>query len=117
MSTGEAVLDTEKAYLLVMVVEVVGGHTLGLLAGDMSQGRDDARVVEGVHGTLCGVLDRATGHDIDQCRDRSLAYGRHPHRHPLTPSVQVACPKAVLRTFSVHYIAGRAFTKRNLCEE
>ncbi len=83
-------LDPEKAYLLVMVEDVVGGHTQALHAlilvhrpmglwdrmlrafSPETRARAIATwVVEGVHGTLCGVLERATGMDIDQCGDGS----------------------------------------------
>ncbi len=88
--TGEADLDPEKAYLLVMVADVVGGHTQALHAlipvhrpmglwdrvlrafDPETWARAIATwVVEGVHGTLCGVLERATGDDIDQCGSAS----------------------------------------------
>ncbi len=84
--TGEAALDPEKPYLLAMVADVVGGHTQALHAlipvhrpmglwdrvlrafDPETWARAAATwVVEGVHGTLCGVLERATGDDIDQC--------------------------------------------------
>ncbi len=86
VATGEADLDPEKAYLLVMVADVVGGYTQALHAlipvhrpmglwdrvlrafDPETWARAVATwVVEGVHGTLCGVLERATGDDIDQC--------------------------------------------------
>ena len=84
--TGEAALDPEKPYLLAMVADVVGGHTQALHAlipvhrpmglwdrvlrafDPETWARAAATwVVEGVHGTLCGVLERATGEDIDRC--------------------------------------------------
>ncbi len=84
--TGEAALDPEKPYLLAMVADVVGGHTQALHAlipvhrpmglwdrvlrafDPETWARAAATwVVEGVHGTLCGVLERATGDDIAQC--------------------------------------------------
>ena len=84
--TGEAALDPEKPYLLAMVADVVGGHTQALHAlipvhrpmglwdrvlrafDPETWARAAATwVVEGVHGTLCGVLEWATGDDIDQC--------------------------------------------------
>ena len=87
---GEADLNPERPYLLVMVADVEGGHTQAfhaLIPVFQSMGLWDrvlrafspetwARaaatwVIEGVHGTLCGVLERATGDDIDRCGDGS----------------------------------------------
>ncbi len=89
-ATGEAELDPERPYLLAMVADVVGGHTQAfhaLIPVHQPMGLWDrvlrafspetwARavatwVVEGVHGTLCGVLERATGDDIGQCGEGS----------------------------------------------
>lgn len=88
--TGEADLDPEKPYLLVMVADVAGGHTQALHAlipvhrpmglwdrvlrsfSPETWARAMATwLVEGAHGTLCGVLEQATGEVIDQCRDGS----------------------------------------------
>ena len=87
---GEADLDPERPYLLVMVADVADGNTQAfhaLIPVYQSMSLWDrvlrafspetwARavatwVVEGVHGTLCGVLERATGDDIGQCREGS----------------------------------------------
>ena len=78
-------LDPERAYLLVILVTDAGEsaafHTVipvhrpgGLwdrVLGALDPGlwaRAFARwVIEGVHGTLCGVVERASGADADEC--------------------------------------------------
>ncbi len=81
-------LDPERPYLLVMLavnpsagetavfyavipVHQPGGlwdRVLGALEPSR-WGRAFARwVIEGVHGTLCGVVERASGADADECR-------------------------------------------------
>ena len=81
-------LDPERPYLLVMLavnpsagetavfyavipVHQPGGlwdRVLGALKPSR-WGRAFARwVIEGVHGTLCGVVERASGEDADECR-------------------------------------------------
>ena len=42
-------------------------------------------MIEGTHGTLCGVIERASGEDGRQLRGR-LAHERHPHLAPLPTS-------------------------------
>ena len=81
-------LDPERAYLLVMLVREQGAsepHTFHAIVpvhqptglwdrviGALDPGRwakAIARwIVEGVHGTLCGVVERAVGVDADECR-------------------------------------------------
>ena len=80
-------LDPERAYLLVMVAGMADGHTKAFHAvipihepsriwdrilSALSPGRWAKAfatwVVEGTHGTLCGVVERATGEDADNCR-------------------------------------------------
>ena len=80
-------LDPERAYLLVMVAGMADGHTKAFHAvipihepsriwdrilSALSPGRWAKAfatwVVEGTHGTLCGVVERATGEGADNCR-------------------------------------------------
>ena len=80
-------LDPERAYLLVMVAGMAEGHTKAFHAvipihepsriwdrilSALSPGRWAKAfatwVVEGTHGTLCGVVERATGEGADNCR-------------------------------------------------
>ena len=83
---GQPELDAERVYVLFLVAEPQVGE-LGLFhtvvpvyqptglwdrviaAFDPSRwGRALARwIVEGVHGTLCGIVERATGADADDC--------------------------------------------------
>ena len=77
---GQEELDPNRAYLLAMVADVVGGHTqafhaiipiyrpssiwdrmLAALEPDRWARAVATWVVEGTHGTLCGVVERATG--------------------------------------------------------
>ncbi len=83
---GQEELDPNRAYLLAMVADVVGGHTQAFHAiipiyrptsiwDRMIAALDPDRwaraaatwVVEGTHGILCGVVERATGNDADNC--------------------------------------------------
>ena len=80
-------LDRDRAYLLVMLAEdedggrgdfyaIVPIHQPGRIWDKILSALDPSRwaraaarwVVEGVHGTLCGVVERATGEDADNCR-------------------------------------------------
>ena len=80
-------LDRDRAYLLVMLVEAEDGkrgdfyavipfHQPGRIWDKILSALSPARwakafagwVIEGVHGTLCGVVERASGEDADNCR-------------------------------------------------
>ncbi len=85
----QEILDPERAYLLVLMPRDLGSgeirtfyaiipvHQPGglwdrvLRAFDPGQwGRALARwTVEGVHGTLCGVVEKASGRDAEDCRE------------------------------------------------
>ena len=91
-STGQALdeqpdLDPDRAYLLVMLAEAEDGrrgdfyavvpvHEPGRIWDKILSALNPARwarafagwVIEGVHGTLCGVVERASGEDADNCR-------------------------------------------------
>ena len=77
-------LDRDRAYLLVMLAVAEGGergdfyavvpiHQSGRIWDKILSALSPARwarafagwVIEGVHGTLCGVVDRASGEDAD----------------------------------------------------
>ena len=79
-------LDRDRAYLLVMLAQsedglrgdfysVVPIHQPGRIWDKIQSALNPARwarafagwVVEGVHGTLCGVVERASGEDADNC--------------------------------------------------
>ena len=79
--------DRDRAYLLVMLVEsedgkrgdfyaVVPIHQPGRIWDKILSALNPGRwarafagwVIEGVHGTLCGVVERASGEDADNCR-------------------------------------------------
>ncbi len=81
-------LDRDRAFLLVMLVQsedgergdfyaVVPIHQPGRIWDKILAALDPGRwarafagwVVEGVHGTLCGVVERASGEDADNCRE------------------------------------------------
>ncbi len=81
-------LDRDKAYLLVMLAQsedglrgdfyaVVPIHQPGRIWDKVLAALNPGRwarafagwMVEGVHGTLCGVVERASGEDADNCRD------------------------------------------------
>ncbi len=83
-------LDRDRAYLLVMLATaedhrrgdfyaVVPIHQPGRIWDKILSALNPARwarafagwVVEGVHGTLCGVVERASGEDADNCRRES----------------------------------------------
>ena len=83
---GQEELDPNRAYLLAMVADVVGGHTtafhaiipiyrptsiwdrlIAALEPDRWARAFATWVVEGTHGTLCGVVERAAGVDADNC--------------------------------------------------
>ena len=83
-------LDPDRAYLLVMLAEdedgrrgdfytVVPVHQPGRIWDKILSALNPARwarafagwVIEGVHGTLCGVVERASGEDADNCRRQS----------------------------------------------
>ena len=80
-------LDRDRAYLLVMLVQDEGGnrgdfyavvpiHQPGRIWDKVLAALNPGRwarafagwMVEGVHGTLCGVVERASGEDADNCR-------------------------------------------------
>ena len=80
-------LDPDTSYLLVMLAEdengrrgdfyaVVPIHQSGKIWDKILAALNPARwarafagwIVEGVHGTLCGVVERASGEDADNCR-------------------------------------------------
>ena len=81
-------LDPERPYLLVMLAvnpdsgesgafyAVIPVHQPGGLWDRVIGALDPARwarafarwVIEGVHGTLCGVVERASRADVDECR-------------------------------------------------
>ena len=79
-------LDKDKSYLLVMLAEddngkrgdfyaVVPVHQPGNIFQKILSALSPARwakafagwVIEGVHGSLCGVVERASGEDADNC--------------------------------------------------
>ena len=83
-------LDRDRAYLLVMLVEsedgkrgdfyaVVPIHQPGRIWDKILSALNPGRwarafagwMIEGVHGTLCGVVERASGEDADNCRRES----------------------------------------------
>ena len=80
-------LDPDRAYLLVMLAVAEDGkrgdfyavvpiHEPGRIWDKILSALSPARwakafagwVIEGVHGTLCGVVERASGEDADNCR-------------------------------------------------
>ena len=80
-------LDPDRAYLLVMLAgntgetpgefyAVIPFHEPGRIWDKILSALDPGRwakafagwVIEGVHGTLCGVVERASGEDADNCR-------------------------------------------------
>ena len=79
-------LDLDRAYLLVMLAVAEDGkrgefyavvpiHEPGRIWDKILSALNPARwarafagwVIEGVHGTLCGVVERASGEDADNC--------------------------------------------------
>ena len=81
-------LDKDKSYLLVMLAEdengnrgdfyaVVPVHQPGNIFKKILSALSPARwakafagwVIEGTHGSLCGVVERASGEDADNCGD------------------------------------------------
>ena len=83
-------LDRDRAYLLVMLAVAEDGrrgdfyavvpiHQPGKIWDKVLAALSPARwakafagwVIEGVHGTLCGVVERASGEDADNCRRTS----------------------------------------------
>ncbi len=85
-------LDPDRAYLLVMLATAEDGRSgdfyavvpiyePGRIWDRILAALNPARwarafagwVVEGVHGTLCGVVERASGEDADNCRRESGA--------------------------------------------
>ena len=79
-------LDKDRSYLLVMLVQsedgtrgdfyaVVPVHQPGNIFKKILSALDPGRwakafagwVIEGTHGTLCGVVERASGDDADNC--------------------------------------------------
>ena len=80
-------LDPDRAYLLVMLAGTQDGlrgdfyavipfHEPGRIWDKILSALDPGRwakafagwVIEGVHGTLCGVVERASGEDVANCR-------------------------------------------------
>ena len=80
-------LDPDRSYLLVMLAgaedgkrgdfyAVIHPHQSGKIWDKILDALNPARwakafagwVIEGVHGTLCGVVERASGDDADNCR-------------------------------------------------
>ena len=85
-------LDPDRAYLLVMLVQsedgmrgdfyaVVPIHQPGRIWDKILSALNPGRwarafagwVIEGVHGSLCGVVERASSEDVDNCRRDSGA--------------------------------------------
>ena len=83
-------LDSDRAYLLVMLAVAEDGnrgdfyavvpiHEPGRIWDKILSALNPARwarafagwVIEGVHGTLCGVVERASGEDAANCRGGS----------------------------------------------
>ena len=83
-------LDPDRSYLLVMLAHAEDGkrgnfyavipiHESGRIWDKILAALNPARwakafagwVIEGVHGTLCGVVERASGEDADNCRGSS----------------------------------------------
>ncbi len=83
-------LDPDRAYLLVMLAVAEDGnrgdfyavvpiHQPGRIWDKILSALNPARwarafagwMIEGVHGTLCGVVERASGEDADNCRGGS----------------------------------------------
>ena len=83
-------LDPDRSYLLVMLAVAEDGgrgdfyavvpiHQPGKIWDKILSALSPARwakafagwVIEGVHGTLCGVVERAAGEDADNCRRES----------------------------------------------
>lgn len=81
-------LDKDRSYLLVMLAEDANGdrgdfygvipvHQPGNIFKKILSALSPARwakafagwVIEGTHGTLCGVVERASGEDADNCGD------------------------------------------------
>ena len=81
-------LDSDQPYLLVVLVADPGGgdphtfhgvippHEPGGIWNRVLRALDPGRwakafatwIIEGVHGTLCGVVEKATGEDAEKCR-------------------------------------------------
>ena len=80
-------LDPDRAYLLVMLATAESGergdfyavvpiHQPGRIWDKILSALSPGRwakafagwIIEGVHGTLCGVVERASGEDADNCR-------------------------------------------------
>ena len=84
----QPVLDPDRSYLLVMLAVAEDGkrgefyavvpiHQSGKIWDKILAALNPARwakafagwVIEGTHGTLCGVVERASGEDADNCGD------------------------------------------------
>ena len=80
-------LDLDRAYLLVMLAEAEDGkrgdfyavvpiYQPGRIWDKILSALNPGRwarafagwMIEGTHGTLCGVIERASGEDVDNCR-------------------------------------------------
>ena len=83
-------LDRDRAYLLVMLATAEDGlrgdfyavvpiYQPGRIWDKILSALNPGRwarafagwMIEGVHGTLCGVVERASGEDADNCRGES----------------------------------------------
>ena len=83
-------LDRDRAYLLVMLAEAEDGkrgdfyavvpiYQPGRIWDKILSALNPGRwarafagwMIEGTHGTLCGVIERASGEDVDNCRRNS----------------------------------------------
>ena len=83
-------LDRDRAYLLVMLAEAEDGkrgdfyavvpiYQPGRIWDKILSALNPGRwarafagwMIEGTHGTLCGVIERASGEDVDNCRRES----------------------------------------------
>ncbi len=84
---GQVELDKERPYLLVILAlkqgetyrfyAAIPEHRPGGIWNKILRALDPREwgraiagwVIEGTHGTLCGVVERATGNDADRCRE------------------------------------------------
>ena len=99
-------LDKDRAYLLVMIAVAEDGesgaffgvipiHQPGRIWDKILAALSPARwakafagwVIEGAHGTMCGVVERASGENADNCGG-TPPDGGHPHRHPREPHLR-----------------------------
>ena len=105
-------LDPEQAFLLILGVPRIGGGERHVFhapdprppaQGVVGQGAGRAEtgplgagpaagwLVQGAHGTLCGVVQGLTGAGIAECDGEAREpYGRHPHRDPAQPDLRTS---------------------------